>query len=471
MSDALILGGGPCGLGAAMLLARDGHRVIVLEKDPDAPPPSIDDAWERWERKGVAQFRQPHFLHARFRRVLDTELPDVRDDLESAGGLAMDMLSVMPPSIEDREPRPGDEGFRTLTARRPVLEQVLASAAEREPSIELRRGVAVEGLVTGTEAIPGVPHVTGVRTSSGEELQADLVVDALGRRSELPTWIRALGGPAPVEEAEDSGFTYYTRYFRSADGSLPEALTGLLTPYGSISLLTLPCDNGTWSVTIYSESGDRPLKRLRHAEVWTKVATACPLQAHWLDGEPATDVLPMSGIVDRHRRFVVDGRPAATGIVAVGDAWSCTNPSFGRGLSIGIGHVARLRDVVREHLASPKDLAEAWDAVTEAEFTPWYRLQVSMDRARHVEMGAAREGREPEVGDDPESKIRRALFTAMLYDADVFRNFLEVLTCQALPGELLARPGVLDRILEVADGKEPMAPPGPSREELLSIVA
>ena len=33
---------------------------------------------------------------------------------------------------------------------------------------------------------------------------------------------------------------------------------------------------------------------------------ACPLHAHWVDGEPVTDVLPMSGAVDRYRRFVVD---------------------------------------------------------------------------------------------------------------------------------------------------------------------
>ena len=36
----LIIGGGVCGLGAALLLARDGHEVTVLERDDDPPPDS-----------------------------------------------------------------------------------------------------------------------------------------------------------------------------------------------------------------------------------------------------------------------------------------------------------------------------------------------------------------------------------------------------------------------------------------------
>jgi flavin-dependent dehydrogenase len=43
----------------------------------------------------------------------------------------------------------------------------------------------------------------------------------------------------------------------------------------------------------------------------------------------------MAGILDRYRRFVVDGAPVVTGYAAVGDAWACTNPSAGRGISVG----------------------------------------------------------------------------------------------------------------------------------------
>ena len=93
----------------------------------------------------------------------------------------------------------------------------------------VRRGVTVSELLTGTRAAPGVPHVTGVRTSDGEHIACDLVVDAMGRRSELPRWLAALGARPATEEAEDSGFTYYTRYFRSPAGEPPGFITGLLT--------------------------------------------------------------------------------------------------------------------------------------------------------------------------------------------------------------------------------------------------
>ena len=95
-----------------------------------------------------------------------------------------------------------------------------------------------------------------------------------------------------------------------------------LTPIGTISVLTLPGDNGTWSVTVFGASGDAPLKELRDVDCFTRVLRACPLQAHWLDGRAITGVLAMAGILDRYRRFAVDGEPVATGFATVGDAWA-----------------------------------------------------------------------------------------------------------------------------------------------------
>ena len=176
--------------------------------------------------------------------------------------------------------------------------------------------------------------------SDGEELLADLVVDATGRLSRAPDWLAAIGARRPIEEQADSGFVYYTRYFRGVE---PRRVGPVLGSHGTISVLTLPGDNGSWSVTIFTSTGDQPLKNLRHEEVWTRIVRACPLYAHWLEGEPVSSVLAMAGIVDRCRRFVVDGSPVATGFVAVADAWACTNPSAGRGLTVGFLHAVQLR--------------------------------------------------------------------------------------------------------------------------------
>ena len=204
----------------------------------------------------------------RTRHVLEAELPDVADALVADGARRFDPLTTLPPSITDRAARPGDDRFVTLTARRPPFERAFARAAEDEPGVEVRRGVGVDGVLPGPSAGDGVLHVAGVRTSDGEEIHADLVVDAMGRGSKLPAWLAAAGAPPMHEEAADSGFVYYTRFFR---GTLPEYRAPLNMPIGSISILTLPGDRDTWSVTIYGSTGDQPVKQLRHSDRWGAV--------------------------------------------------------------------------------------------------------------------------------------------------------------------------------------------------------
>jgi hypothetical protein len=274
-----------------------------------------------------------------------------------------------------------------------------------------------------------------------------------------------------AEEAEDSGFTYYTRYFRSANGSAPQFITGLLTPFDSFSLLTLPGDAGTWSVTVYISSRDQALKEVRDAGKWQAVVAACPLHAHLLDGEPVSDVLAMSGIVDRHRRIVVDGSPVLTGLLAVGDSACCTNPSLGRGMTMGLMHAAGTAEVINDHLGDPVALALAHDQMTSARVTPWYQNTVTFDRARKQEIDASIEGRPAPQLPASMAQFQRAFGVAMLYDPDVFRDMMEFISMMALPEQVFTRPGFGDRVSAAAEGREAFTAPGPSRADLLKIVA
>jgi flavin-dependent dehydrogenase len=90
----------------------------------------------------------------------------------------------------------------------------------------------------------------------------------------------------------------------------------------------------------------------------------------------------MGGVIDRYRRFVVDGVPTATGIVSVGDSWACTNPSLGRGITMGLMHAVGTGDVAGQRLDNPFALALAHDSMTETRVTPWYRNTVEIDRMR-----------------------------------------------------------------------------------------
>jgi 2-polyprenyl-6-methoxyphenol hydroxylase-like FAD-dependent oxidoreductase len=423
MPHTIILGGGLCGLSAALMLARDGHRVTVLERDADPVP--TDFPWERWPRTGVAQFRQAHYMHPRGRHVLDADLPDVRQALADAGAMRFDPLVMMPPAITDRERREGDERFVTWTARRSTIEHVVALAAEAQDGLEVRRGVRVAALEPRSGQAPVV------RTDRGDRLAGDLVVDAMGRGSALP---RLLG--AVPERSDEGGFLYYTRYFR---GTQPAIRGPLNAPHGTYSVLTLPADNGTWSVTVYGSTRDRSIKAARDAAHWTELVQRTGRHDHWLVGEPLTGVMAMGGVMSR-TRAVAHG---VDGLVSLGDAWACTNPALGRGMSFGLWHAALLRRAARAHAGRPAALTAAFASDSERELVPYHRATLATDRARLAEIDALLAGDPP----PPPNPLVRA----MLVDAEVFRGAVEILGCLALPREVFARPGFAARV-EAAAG-------------------
>ena len=118
MPRIVVAGGGLIGMAAAMMLAQDGSEVIVLERDDDALPGSPGSAWQDWDRRGIAQFRQPHFLHPAGHHILGGRLPEVAEAVQGAGGTTFDPMTLLPPFIEDRAPRESDQRWATPCAAR-----------------------------------------------------------------------------------------------------------------------------------------------------------------------------------------------------------------------------------------------------------------------------------------------------------------------------------------------------------------
>lgn len=469
MAKAVVIGAGPTGLATAMLLAQNGMDVVVLDRDGPAPA-EAGQAWGNWERRSVAQFQQVHLLQAGARVLLEQRLPGVIEQMTAAGVNRFNFAELLARTI------PGGAGdvdlsaFETQsTCRRPMLEYGFVAAARTSPGVEIRNNCAVTELVTGPEVLPGVPHVIGVRTESGDVVTGDVIFDVAGRRSPLSAMIEAVGGQRPVERSEDLGFAYNTRYFRGP--TAPEYRGDVLAAVGSFSVLTMPGDNGYWSVTLYHSPKDKSMRKVRDPEIFNRVVRSLPLHAHWIEGEAMSEVYSMVSTANTTRQFVVDGRPCATGLLPIGDAWGFTNPSIGRGISLGLKHAVAVTDALVEIVDRPELMAATWNEVTEAHAVPWHESTVQFDRVRGPEVEASRLGQpDPHDPSDPMVAISRAFASAMHYDAQVLAWNQEIASCLTLPIEVLARSGVIERILTVAGENPPYATPGPDRAQLEELL-
>ena len=434
--------------------------MTVLERDPAAPPPP-ETAWDDWERRGVNQFRLPHFLLPSFRESVESELPTIAEGMDKAGAHRFN------PIVNFSGGMMNDPELDVLTARRPVLESVVAHAAAETPGLTIRRGVPIAGLVAAPER-NDVTHVKGVLTEEGEKVPADLVVDCMGRRTPLRRWLEDIGCPPVEEEVEDSGFVYFGCHVRSADGS-PFAPGPSMAWFGSVGLLVLPADHGTAGIGLIATSGDVALRALRREGPWEAAMRLVPGGPQILDAERISPLVSMAKLEDRRCRPAVDGRPVASGLVVVGDSFASTNPTLGRGVSLGLLHSLALRDVVRdkgdEH---PRVLAETFDQVSESRFTPWYRSTVWNDRHRLEIVKAAAAGR-PVRNPDPTYEQWCHLNSLPARDPSVVEPlFRGQLLLRRRPEEIVADPAMQEALAR--NPIEPQPPSGPTREELLDAV-
>jgi flavin-dependent dehydrogenase len=186
--DVVVVGARVAGSATAMLLARLGHDVVVVDQ---ATFPSDTTSTHSIARSGVVQLHRWGLLD----EVLDSGAPAIRQVTFNAGGESV------------RRTIKHKAGVDLLVApRRYVLDTILATAAQRAGA-QLRLGVTVTGLLRDQRGL--VVGVDGQdRTGAPVELGARWVVGADGLRSLVA---RSVG--AAINEVRPGGgaaqYAYY----------------------------------------------------------------------------------------------------------------------------------------------------------------------------------------------------------------------------------------------------------------------
>jgi 2-polyprenyl-6-methoxyphenol hydroxylase-like FAD-dependent oxidoreductase len=457
--SVVVMGGGVAGLAAAVLMAREGHLVTLIERDGLQSGAEAETA-PAWPRVGIPHFLQPHAFIPRGRSELRRHLPDVYAALLGVGAWEVDIRPKVGGDATD-----ADEELQYLAVRRPLIEWALRKAAVAEPRLTMCGDARVNGLRVDAR------RVVGVRVGDAA-VDADLVVDALGRRTPTHGWLAAQGIDSEPPTSSDCGVVYYSRYYRCRPGFSPPDGPWFLSPRGDLGYLayaSFPGDNGTFAALLAVPTGVPEWKVLRDAVAFETAVAQVPALASWAnpDGvDPITPIMAMAGLRNSLRAGAV-----APGLVAVGDAYGHTDPVLAHGLAFGLVHAAELARVVGE-TADVVEAMDAYDAGTAPAMRERYEYATALDQQRlRMWLG--------EEVDFAHHDGDYALFTivaggvAATTDAGLARIFLRrigLLDSTRVLDDDLALQVRFEAAFEEAV-KVPRPRPGPTRSEMIATVS
>jgi 2-polyprenyl-6-methoxyphenol hydroxylase-like FAD-dependent oxidoreductase len=318
MYDAIVVGARAAGSPTAMLLARQGHRVLLVDR---ATFPSDTLSTHYIHQPGIARLRRWGLLD----RLVDTGCPPIEAMSFDVGPLA---LSASPPASDGVA-----EGY---CPRRTVLDSLLLDAAA-EAGAEVRTGVPVDELrfADGT--------VVGARIGGVEE-RARVVIGADGRNSSV-----ARGVQAPEYDARPGRTCAYYSYWTGAQSEGAE-----LYPRDGRMIISGPTHDGLQIVVVFWPREE--FKAVR-ADVEQRfidaIALASPLAERLAAGERVDRFYGIGELPFWYRK------PFGPGWALVGDAGYHKDPITAQGISDAFRDAELLADALDAGFTGGCPLEEA----------------------------------------------------------------------------------------------------------------
>lgn len=430
----LVVGSGPAGLLLGAALARRGHQVTSVDRDPGP-------TGRFWTRRGVMQFEHAHGFRPQVPMVLQAEWPEALDSWRSLGARPVEVPS-----------QAGGRQVLGMLSRRSTFERALRHAGGKQPGLTLRTG-HVDGLVLERG------HVTGARVD-GSLVEADLVVDASGRAGRLSR-SRALGSDPDPDLDGDCGLAYVDRTYRLRAGAEPGPMVNpvaYIADFDGYQCLVFLHESGHFSVVLVRPTADAALKALRFEAAFEAACRAIPALAEWTAPDRAHPTSPV--LVGGALRNVYRRQASTPGLVAVGDSVATTTPTRGRGIAMACMQITALLALLDEG-ADASLVAQPFGAWCDRNIEPWVADHIAIDG------GMVRRWQ----GEDLDLRVPLTsdlIAAAVEADPRIGQYAAGYFAMTALPETLT--PAEPRARAVYRDGWRPAYAPGPTRDQLVDLI-
>ncbi len=391
LEHAVVIGGSMAGLVTAAVLSAHAERVTIIEGDAaQADEP---------RHRSVAQASHTHVLQPRGLRVLESVYPGLAASLRDAGAVVLDDLSQMSFCALGRrfahQPQPR---AMTLLVTRRLLEREVRARTLALPRVDLRAHARVVGLAPGRPGRPGT-RVTGAVVADAERaatstVDADLLVDASGRASNLDRWLLDLGHPVAPPREEPVGVRYVSQPLLLPDDAVPEHLVVVGPQPGRRLGFYLPRYEG--GLRVCTVMGYGPLGPSPDPDGIRTVTEqlAPPHVVDALRGAESVGAVTTYRFPASRRRTRLDRLP--DGLLVLGDSLCSFNPIYGQGMTVAACQAAALgaslasgtRGWARRYNRAAERIADqAWEVSVPADHAICGRPQSRRERVEQRYLG------------------------------------------------------------------------------------